>query len=167
MPFGPASFDVVVNQETWCHSQSKAAYLKGVRRVLRRGGQFRSVDLARRDEIRSAGGLRRYRAVCEGFQVPSLVSEKDAIEHLTTAGFCDISVVDMTAQVRRSALLILAFGAGPHLLSMMRLDRWIYGSDARIAGHYRRHVAACMAFNQGLLSGEFRYLYVTARNPVA
>jgi SAM-dependent methyltransferase len=165
MPFAAGSFDVVVNQETWCHSQSKGAYLQGVWRVLRPGGQFRSVDLALANRIQSARALRQYRAVCEGFQVPSLVSKEDAMDHLTAAGFCDISVIDMTAQIRRSALLILAFAVGPHVLSALRLDRWLYGSDAQIAGHYRRHVAACIVFNRGLLNGLFRYLYVIARKP--
>jgi cyclopropane fatty-acyl-phospholipid synthase-like methyltransferase len=167
MPFGPASFDVVVNQETWCHSQSKAAYVQSVRRLLLPGGQFRCVDLALGDQIQSASGVRQYRAVREGFQVPSLISKRDALDHLTAAGFCDISVVDMTAHVKRSALLILAFSVGPSVLSTLGLGRWLYGTDERIAGLYRRHVEACLAFNRGLWSGVFRYLYVTARKPLA
>ena len=166
MPFAPGSFDVVVNQETWCYAQAKAAYLKGVRRLLRPGGVFRAVDLALGDTLEWSRFQRQYRDVCDGFQIPSLISKKDAIYQLAAAGFSDISVVDLTAKVQRSALLILAFSAGPRALTAVGLDRWLYGSDKRVAGVYRGHVAACMAFNRGLRSGVFRYLYLTARNPL-
>ena len=62
-------------------------------------------------------------------------------------------------------VLILAFSAGPHLLTKLRLDSLLYGREERLAGHYRRHVAACMAFNGGLLTGRFRYLYISAQKP--
>lgn len=166
MPFPDASFDAVVNQETWCHSQRKAAYLRGVLRILKPGGVFSAVDLAIGDGSLSPRVRRQYRDVCEGFQVPSLVSAEEARRDLAAAGYTDISVVDMTRRVRRAALLILLFSAGPHLVTRLTLDRWIYGTDERLAGHYRRHVAACMAFNRGLRSGTFRYLYVTGRKPL-
>ena len=163
LPLADQSMDLVVNQETWCHSQSKAHYAKDVHRVLRPGGVFRCVDLALSASPRSAADERGYRTVREGFQVPSLISEVEACDCLGSAGFSDVSVVDLTAKVRRSAWLILAFSVGPHLLTAIRLDRLLYGNDDRIVGHYRRHVAACMAFNRGLRRGLFRYLLVTAR----
>jgi SAM-dependent methyltransferase len=152
LPFAPASFDVIVNQETWCHSQFKAAYLRQVSQLLRPGGVFRAVDLAVADGTSSAPTPRHYEDVRSGFQVPSLIS---------------VCVTDLTEAVKRCARLILAFSAGPRLLTALKLDRWLYGIDAHLVGHYRRHVAACMAFNRGLLRGEFRYLAVSAQKPLA
>ena len=165
LPFAPGSFDVIVNQETWCHSQFKSVYLEQVWQLLRPGGVFRAVDLAIADGTPSPRAHRQYKAVREGFQVPSLPSPALARQALADAGFEGVAVRDLTPAVKRSAWLILAFSAGPHLLTKTSMDRWLYGGDARIAGHYRRHVAACMAFNLGLLSGAFRYLYVTGRKP--
>jgi len=165
LPFAPASFDLIVNEETWCYALSKIAYLRSVRQLLRPGGVFRAVDLAIADEPHTPRLRRDHRTVQEGFQLASLIAPDQTRQDLVKAGFEDISVIDLTANVRRAALLILAFSAGPHLLTALGLDRLLYGTDPRLAGHYRGHVAACMAFNRGLLNGAFRYLYVTARRP--
>jgi ubiquinone/menaquinone biosynthesis C-methylase UbiE len=159
------SVDVVVNQETWCHSQSKSQYLDDVWRVLRPGGWFRSVDLSLGAGPRNASEEHQYQLVCQGFQVPSLVSKPEIAQYLEARGFTDVSIVDLSARVWRSALLILAFSGGPHLLTRLGLDRFVYGRDAHTVSHYRRHVAACMAFNLGLRRRLFRYLSVTARKP--
>jgi cyclopropane fatty-acyl-phospholipid synthase-like methyltransferase len=162
----PGSVDIVVNQETWCHSQAKGRYLRGVHAVLRPNGWFRSVDLSIRDGTLSAAEAQQYQAVLSGFELPSLISEAEISRDLAAAGFADASITDLTSQVRRTALLILAVSSGPQLLTRLGIDRLLYRrSDEATRGRYRRHVDACMAFNLGLQRGLFRYLRVTARKP--
>jgi SAM-dependent methyltransferase len=165
LPFATESFDAIVNEETWCYAPSKVAYLQSVRQLLRPGGVFRAVDLAIADEPHSPRVSRDHRTVQAGFRLASLISPEQTQEDLRNTGFEEISVVDITRKVRRAALLILAFSAGPYLLTTLKIDRVLYGSEPRLAGHYRGHVAACMAFNRGLFNGTFHYLYVTARRP--
>ena len=38
LPFAGASFDAVINHESFCYAPDKVAYLQGVRRVLKPGG---------------------------------------------------------------------------------------------------------------------------------
>ena len=44
LPFRDADFDVVLNQESLCHSADKLAYLRGACRVLKPGGQWLAMD---------------------------------------------------------------------------------------------------------------------------
>lgn len=164
LPFAPASFDVVVNQETWSHSRSKAAYLKAVRRLLRPGGVFRCIDLALGDPPASPHRLRQYQAVCDGFRVPSLVSQQDAGDYLTAAGFTDVAVVDLTAKVKPSALTALGASMAPRILTAIGLEHWLHRSDDGSVGNPHQPAAARAAFNRGLRSGAFRYLYISGYN---
>jgi cyclopropane fatty-acyl-phospholipid synthase-like methyltransferase len=74
LDFADASFDVVVNQETFCHAADKAGYLARVRRILKPGGVWRAVDFSVQDAPLDAVGQESYAAVCEGFHLPSMAS---------------------------------------------------------------------------------------------
>jgi ubiquinone/menaquinone biosynthesis C-methylase UbiE len=161
--FSDHSVDIVVNQETWCHAQSKASYIESVKRVLRPNGQFRSVDLSLGRVPANRFEQRQYEAVLKGFEVPALVSAAQIARFLQASGFEGVTITDLTRKVRRTSTLIFAFSLGPHLLTMLGLDRLLYGREASIRRAYRGHVAACVAFNLGLQRGLFRYLSVSAR----
>ena len=44
LPFPEASFDAVLNHESFCYAPDKLAYLRGVRRVLKPGGRWQALE---------------------------------------------------------------------------------------------------------------------------
>ena len=165
MAIGANSMDVVVNQETLCHSRSKASYMADVFRVLTPGGWFRSVDLSVKAGARGTRAERSYQAVLRGFEIASLVSAVELRSMLESVGFVDVVVKDLTRHVRPTALLIIGGSLGFHVLTKLGLDALVYGPSEPMRTRYRHHSAACVNFNWGLFGGPFCYLHVSARKP--
>jgi cyclopropane fatty-acyl-phospholipid synthase-like methyltransferase len=157
--------DLVVNQETLCHSRDKAVYVSEVYRVLRPGGLLRMVDLAVRPGPRTRQEEAKCRAVLDGFEISSLFNATELQHNLESVGFRNIVVRDVTKRIRRTAWLILLGSIGFHLSTKAGLDGLIYGCVEAKRTRYRRHVAACVAFNYGLLHGPFCYLFGSATKP--
>lgn len=61
MPFGEASFDVVIGQEAWCHVPDKARLIAECARVVKAGGAIAFTDILRREPLQPAemGRLQR------------------------------------------------------------------------------------------------------------
>ena len=63
---GPdASFDLVTNKETFCYVEDKLRYLRDVRRVLRPGGAWRTLDSALPERGLSPLGERRHPRIAQ------------------------------------------------------------------------------------------------------
>lgn len=54
MPFGDASFDVVIAQEAWCHVPDKARLIAECARVVKPGGTIAFTDILAREPLRPA-----------------------------------------------------------------------------------------------------------------
>ncbi len=54
MPFGDASFDVVIGQEAWCHVPDKARLIAECARVVKPGGTIAFTDILAREPLRPA-----------------------------------------------------------------------------------------------------------------
>jgi cyclopropane fatty-acyl-phospholipid synthase-like methyltransferase len=165
--FRDECFDVVINQETFCHSRSRPRYLCEVFRVLAPGGSWRAVAFSIRPTPRSGTEERRYLRVCQGFRIPSLSSEAEVRAMSCAAGFEEIQAVDLTERVGRTASNILWFSRLPELLMPVGLGRLLFPLDPARRRSYRGHVSACAAYARGLRRGPFRHVGYSARKPQA
>lgn len=163
LPFADESFDLVTNQDSYCHAVDKLAYLQGVHRVLKRGGSWRAVDFAVQDDALDATEAEAYTRVLEGFQIPSMVSPAQVRALLQQSHFSDIDCEDITALVEPSAEHILGMCRLPMLAMKLRLDWTFFGLDAAARKNRQGHVLAGEAYSTGLLAGYFRHGYYQAR----
>jgi cyclopropane fatty-acyl-phospholipid synthase-like methyltransferase len=95
--FGPGSFDVVWNLESLCHVADVRGYVSHARALLSPGGRFVCGDF-----FRDRGGP-DCDAMCEGWALPNLGSAQALARALADAGFEDVRLRDLTAQVSWSA----------------------------------------------------------------
>ncbi len=163
LSFSDRWFDVVVNQDTFCHSAAKAAMLPQVHRVLRPGGRWRAIDFSIQAEPLTRRQERHYRAVREGFHIPSLASEKEVLGMLREADFTAIRSRDLTGQVLKTATLIQRQCYLPRLMARLHLDWIVYSLDRERRRNRRGHVSAALAYSRGLLGGTFRHCFYSAR----
>jgi len=163
LPFPSGTFDVVVNQETFCHAADKQLYLAAVRRVLRPGGAWRAVDFSVRDVMTTPAERASYDAVCRGFHLPSMIPAAEATRLLQDTQFCDIVARDLSVEVRPTASLILRACALPQLAARLRID-WMFRTGGRAQLENRRgHVDAAFHYSRGLQRGLFRHVLYSAR----
>ena len=165
MTFPPGRFDVVVNQETFCHAADKRQYLAAVRHVLRSGGSWRAVDFAVRDAPLEPGDRDCYDAVCRGFFLPSMISMAETSGMLRAAGFAAVDGRDVSAETLKTAGLILkAYVAASG--GATRLD-WTFRPGVRAprppAWARRRGVS----LQPGPARGVFRHAFYSAGTPEA
>ena len=160
--FQSDSFDLVVNQDSYCHAVDKRTYLAGVLRLLRTGGIWRAVDFAVQPEPLQGKELDDYRLVLEGFQIPSMISPSVAEDLLRGLDFVNVDCRDITEQVLPSARHIQRMCILPALAVRLKLDWTFFGLDAGARRNRRGHISAADAYSRGLLSGYFRHGYYSA-----
>jgi tocopherol O-methyltransferase len=166
LEFPDRSFDVIVNQDTFCHAREKAAYLSSVARLLRPGGRWRAIDFSVQDAPLTPAEQRDYDDACRGFHIPSLAAPSAVTAMLADAGFTDVDVVDLTRQVVPTARHILWRCHGPRLLEKIGLDWMIFSRDAGRLRNRRGHVSAAMAYSRGLLRGHLKHVFYSACPPI-
>jgi cyclopropane fatty-acyl-phospholipid synthase-like methyltransferase len=166
-PFRDRRFDVVVNEETFCHSAQKRRYVSDVFRLLVPGGVWRAIDFAVRDEPLSSGQREELAAVLGGFHIPDLASRAEIESMLREASFSDIETRDVTPLVLRGADVISRRCRAPLLLMRLGLDWIIFSREPGKRSSRRGHVTAAAAYCRGLREGYFRHVWVSARRPTA
>jgi cyclopropane fatty-acyl-phospholipid synthase-like methyltransferase len=160
-----ASFDVVVNQETFCHAQDKRRYLAAAFDLLRPGGAWRAVDFSVQTAPLSPEQEDAHETVRRGFHLAPLVPASETRRLLASAGFTAVEVRDVTAESARSAELILGRCRVALLLMRFDLDWVIFSGRAGSRENRRGHVRAAHAYSTGLLEGHFRHVLYAARKP--
>ena len=165
LDLGEGEFDVVVNQDTFCHAAEKKSYLANLQRLLRPAGWWRAIDFSIQSEPLSRAEEKEHRLVLEGFHIPSLASERSVDEMLQDLGYEDVESRDLTERVDPSARHILRQCHLPRLMAHLHLDWIVYSRDPVRRRNRRGHVAAGMAYSRGLLRRTFRHCYYSARNP--
>jgi tocopherol O-methyltransferase len=166
LAFRPETFDVVVNQETFCHAADKRSYLSSIRRVLRPGGVWRAVDFSvreTRDGLMTASERASYEAVCRGFHLPSMIPAADTVNLLDAAGFRDVETRDVSAEVQPTAALILKACLLPRLAAQLRVDRIFRAGGRQQLENRRGHVDAAYHYSRGLRRRLFRHVFYSAR----
>jgi cyclopropane fatty-acyl-phospholipid synthase-like methyltransferase len=150
-------FDAVVNQETFCYATDKAAYLRRVFELLRPGGHWSAVEFALSDRDAGRRTSTRYRAVREGFHIPSLTSAGATLRLLEEAGFEECRVEDLTPLTTPTSRQIIRHCYMPRILERLRLDWLFFSRDEVVRRNHQGHFRAANAFSRGLIDGDFTY----------
>lgn len=167
LTFDANEFDIVVNQETACYSSRKPAYYAEVLRVLKPGGVWRSLDFSIQDAPLSPDWERSYRAVCDGFHIPSLTSPESTVELMQRAGFDVRYGRDITNEVLPTARMIRRQCLLPLAMKTLHLDWIVYSSDDTRRRNRQGHIAAAYHYSRGLERGVFRYTECAGYKPEA
>lgn len=145
------SFDVVWNLESLCHVADVAKFLSHARTLLARGGRLVCGDF-----FRGRGGA-HCDAMCDGWVLPALLSPDELSAALTTAGFDDVQVRDLTPDVLPSARW-MATTATFELVRLGMAEATGAPPSPALEAHYTAAVGAAA----GLASGEIVYALVSA-----
>jgi tocopherol O-methyltransferase len=148
LDFDDAAFDLVVAQEAFCHATDKAAYLRGVHRVLRPGGRWRAVDGFLADAPLDATAEQWHRDAQIGWKIPPLVRWREVGPLLEDVGFSDVTFRDLSDLAKPTARALAEQG----LLHLLRL-RVGAAANQVLDDHFR----ACAGYSQGLIDGVFTY----------
>ena len=167
LPFADGSFDLVTNQDSYCHAVDKADYLAGVFNVLRPGGVWQAIDFSVQDAPLDGAEVDDYRQVLEGFQIPSMISPQAVAKLLELSGFEEVLCRDITEHVLPSARYIQNMCRWPGRAMRWGLDWTFFGLSARGRRNRQGHVLAADAYSRGLLAGYFRHGHYRARKPAA
>ncbi len=154
--FVDESFDGVFTLETFVHATDPKQVLDEFFRVLKPGGslslyEYDHLDLntVPRSLKISMDQVNKYAAM------PSNVDEGVLLDMLEEAGFQDIAVEDLSANIKPMLRLFFVFAIIPYLIiKLLGLEAWFVNT---VAG-----VGAYLGNRRGL----WRYIAVTARKPL-
>ena len=157
LPFPDASFDAVLNQESFCYAADKLAYLQGVYRVLKPGGRWQCLDGLRRDTPLSESLEEAHAIMQRGWCMPPVATLRDVIAALKEAGFTEISEQDLSSEAVVSMdklskrWILLTMVAGPTV-----------GSSPEVQGF----MEAGVNLNYALKEGAFTYNFISGVRPM-
>lgn len=155
LSFGDSSFDGVYTIETFVHATDPRQVLEGFFRVLKPGGSLSLYEYDHTDpstaprHLRiSMGQVNKYAAM------PTNVHEGVLLQMLEEAGFQDILIEDLSANIKPMLRLFFVLAIVPYLfIKLFGLEPWFVNT---VAG-----VGAYLGNRRGL----WRYIAVTARKP--
>ena len=156
LPFPDASFDVVLNHESFCYAQDKLAYLQGVYRVLRPGGRWQALEGLLSGSAMSKEQESMHATTQRGWRMPPLERWQDVLAVLEAAGFTNIRDVDLSCEAVRSTerirkgWLLFTF-LNPHANGVNQASR--------------EFMEASISYDQGLQEGAFSYRLVSGARP--
>ena len=157
LPFPDASFDLVLNHESFCYAPDKLAYLRGVYRVLRPGGRWQCLEGLLSGAPMSESQKEMHAIAQRGWRMPPLEPWRDALATLEEAGFTEIRTEDLSLEVApateriRKGWLLYTLVASPAL-----------GSN-RASQEY---MEAAVNYDLGLQEGVFTFRFVAGARPV-
>ena len=108
MPFGDASFDVVMGQEAWCHVPDKARLIAECVRVVKPGGTIAFTDILRRATLSEAEFTRLQR----GLLFPTLETQDGYRALLEGHGYSVVACDDLSEDWARILVQRLAMYRG-------------------------------------------------------
>jgi tocopherol O-methyltransferase len=97
-----AYFDVVWAQESICHAPDKEAFVANAYRVLRPGGRLVMTEYLRPCRPHAEPGERTLQRWLSRWAIPDLGTADEFEEWLLSAGFGEVRINDITANVRPS-----------------------------------------------------------------
>ncbi len=152
LPFPEASFDVVLNHESFCYAEDKLAYLRGVYRVLRPGGRWQALEGLLSGTTMTEMHEEMHATAQRGWRMPPLERWRDVLTILEKAGFVDIRNLDLSSEAARSTerihkgWLLFSF-LNPHASGMNQASL--------------EFMEASISYDQGLQEGVFSYCLVS------
>jgi tocopherol O-methyltransferase len=97
-----AHFDVVWAQESVCHAGDKEAFVATAHRVLKPGGRLVMTEYLRPRRPHASAGERTLHRWLSGWAIPDLATADEFEGWLLNAGFREVQLKDITANVRPS-----------------------------------------------------------------
>ena len=156
LPFPDASFDAVLNHESFCYAPDKLAYLRGVYRVLKPGGRWQALEGLLSGMPLTKDQQTLHTTAQRGWRMPPLEPWRRVLTTLERAGFIDIRDRDLSSEVAQSTGRIRQ---GWTLLTFL---------NPRAGGVNRasqKFMEASVSYDQGLQEGVFTYRLVAAARP--
>ena len=160
-PFPDASFDVVWALESVCHAPAKAAFYRESARLLRPGGRLIVAEYVRASRSLSAADETLLAQWLRGWMIPDLDTAEEHGQHARNAGFSDIEVRDITANMRRSLRRLYALS-----LAGVPTSRVLHKLRLRGAVSHG-NVLGSMYQYRALRRGSWLYGILCARKPGA
>ena len=165
LEFPAESFDVVTNQDSYCHARHKRRYLREVFRILAKGGSWSCMDFNVRSGKLSAAEAAEVHKVLRGFHIPALVSLSKIVADAKAAGFEACTASELGAAVLPTAALIMRSSREPLRLGRLHPRRRLHSPDPVEEANVRGHFEAAMAYSVGLHTGLFEHGLFRARKP--
>ena len=156
LPFPDASFDAVLNHETFCYAEDKLAYLRGVYRVLKPGGRWQAVEGLLSGTPMTAAQEEAHAIAQRGWRMPPLEPWRDVLTALEEAGFDEIWEQDLSSEVApateriRKRWLLFTFVTSPS------------GGQNRASQEF---MEATVNYDQRLREGAFTYRFLSGARP--
>ncbi len=150
LPFPDASFDVAVNHEAFSYADDKLAYLQGIYRVLKPGGRWQALDLARSSDAPLSEEQDALAAgIVQNWCLSPVLSWRTVVAVMNEAGFVRVEEQDLTAEAMpsteriRQAFLLYSL-MNPNLNEMnppMRefMDASVWFAEALSQGIFTYH----------------------------
>lgn len=153
MPFPDDSFDAVLNHETYCYAPDKAAYLRGVDRVLKPGGRWQCLDGFLSEKTFSESEEAIHTAMQRGWRTEPLQRWRDVIAALEKSGFDNIEEFDLDAEVAP---------ATERLCKMWKLLGPMITPPSK-GWAYTEFMEGVLSFDEGLRQGVFTYRLIVGK----
>lgn len=159
LPFPDATFDTVLNHESFCYAPDKLAYLQGVYRVLKPGGRWQSLD----GDLANENGPLPERhgallaAVERNWRLPAIQMWRDVLAMVEEAGFTGIEAQDLTGE---------ALPSTNRIRQSYLLFSFLNPRIREINPAFQEFMDASVCFAQGLSEGLFGYRFISATRPI-
>ena len=156
LPFPEASFDAVLNHESFCYAEDKLAYLRGVYRVLKPGGRWQALEGLLTGEPMSEAQEEHHATAQRGWRMPPLEYWGDVLATLEEAGFVGISNEDLSSEVAQST---------KRLRDGWLLLNLVNPRSGGLNSASQEFMEATVGYDQGLREGVFTYRFISGARP--
>lgn len=155
MPFRNASFDAVLNHETYCYATDKHKFLDGVLRVLKPGGRWQALEGLLTEKKLSQQEESIHLSVQQGWRTEPLECWRNVLQTLDKTGFQKTQAVDLNAEVLpASEKLCLFWNIFGHLITPPS-SQWAFDE-------FRQGI---FGFHEGLQQDVFTYRLLVGTKP--
>ena len=158
------TYDVIINQESFCHAGDKRGYLGQAARILKPGGVWAAIVFSRVDRSFTRPEKRLYEKVLKGFHIPGLWSGEKIEKTLAETGFSNLLIQDISAMTHPTARKMIHHCRAPLLAAKFGLDRFFFRGCPGSRKNHVGHFSAGNAYSKGLLKGCFRHYLIKAQN---
>lgn len=155
-PFPDASFDSVLNDNSFCYAPDKLAYLQGVHRILKLGGRWQAVDILTKGAPMSETQKTYRTNVEQGWLLPPVSSWPDVATALEEARFDQMECQDLSSEVLRST---------EKIRKQWQLYTFLIPPSGWPSGAILKSAEAAVNYSLGLQENVFTYNFLSARKP--
>lgn len=156
LPFPDASFDLVLNHESFCYAEDKLAYLRGVCRVLKPGGRWQALEGLLSGAPMSEAQEANHATAQRGWRMPPLERWRDVLATLDEAGFEKIWEQDLSSE---------AAGSTGRIRQGWLLLTFLNPRSGGLNRASQEFMEASVSYDQGLQEGVFTYHFLSGTRP--